>query len=394
MRIKRFAAAIVCGAVMLTALAGCGDSSVKESSGSAEKQQSQTQKGEVKSSMNSVKKLGRTYSAEDGSLWLGLSGTGAEFDFTGTRLTVTLQGNAPNGQNNIARAAVFVDGECKSDLLVRSGSQQIEIEGKGSESVNVRIIKLSESQFSCCGITDIDAHGGTVSPAAEKARKIEFIGDSITCGYGVDDTDLSHGFTTASEDCTKSYAIKTAQLLGADHSLVSYSGYGVISGYTDDGEKSADRTVGTLYEKYAGTEDSGFDGIDPSKLDWDFNGFVPQVIVINLGTNDSSYTGSDSARQQEFVQGYIGLLKQVRAKNPAAKIFCVLGTMGDLLCGSVKEAAAQYSARTGDTDIVTFDLPVQDIENDGAAINYHPTEKTYDKAAKLLSEKIRSEMGW
>ena len=70
------------------------------------------------------------------------------------------------------------------------------------------------------------------------AHKIEFIGDSITAGYGVDDEVKEHGFSTATEDVTKTYAYKTAAALQADYSIVAYSGHGIISGYTGDGEKN------------------------------------------------------------------------------------------------------------------------------------------------------------
>lgn len=69
--------------------------------------------------------------------------------------------------------------------------------------------------------------------------------DSITCGYGVDDEDRSHQFSTKTEDATKAYAYKTAQLLNADYSLVSYSGHGVVLGYTTR-EKRQQRSIGIL----------------------------------------------------------------------------------------------------------------------------------------------------
>lgn len=356
-------------------------------------QTSAADKGEVTMPLNSVKLLGRAFAAQDGSIWMGLSGTGAEFDFTGEKLTVSLVGSRGIPEHR-ARVGIFVDGKRMSDLAVDENGSKAEIRGKGDRTVNVRIIKLSECAFSCCAITAIDTHGGKLERSADKPRKIEFIGDSITCGYGVDDTDLSHGFSTATEDCTRSYAYKTAQALNADHSLVSYSGYGIVSGFTDNGEKKPQMTVPQYYESYGFTESSGFDTSKPSDLRWDFSAFVPDVIVINLGTNDSSYTGSDSAKQQEFRSEYVRFLKQIRAKNPKAKLICTLGTMGDLLSQAMKNAAAQYASETGDQNITTLDLPIQDVQADGVTVNQHPSEKTYEKAAALLTEKIKTEMNW
>ncbi|MCR5478878.1 MAG: GDSL family lipase [Ruminococcus sp.] len=413
MIIRKKIAALLCASVMLVAQ-GCGkqpdsskDSSQASQSVTSQQMQTTSQtttavqttttttttKGEIAMPANSVRLLGRAFAAQDGSIWMGLSGTGAEFDFTGEKLTVSLVGSRGIPEHR-ARVGIFVDGERISDLAVDENGSKAEIRGKGDRAVNVRIIKLSECAFSCCAITAIDTHGGKLEKSADKPRKIEFIGDSITCGYGVDDTDLSHGFSTATEDCTRSYAYKTAQALNADHSLVSYSGYGIVSGFTDNGEKMPQLTVPQYYESYGFTESSGFGTSKPSDLRWDFSAFVPDVIVINLGTNDSSYTGSDSAKQQEFQSEYVRFLKQIRAKNPKAKLICTLGTMGDLLSQAMKNAAAQYSSETGDENITTLDLPIQDVQADGVTVNYHPSEKTYEKAAALLTEKIKTEMNW
>ena len=146
---------------------------------------------------------------------------------------------------------------------------QVDIEGKTDKSVNVKIIKLSEAQNSCCSIDNITVTEGTIVPTAEKAHKIEFIGDSMTCGYGVEDSDLTHNFSTASENCCKAFGVKTAKLLDADYSLVCYSGYGIVSGYSADGSKNTDDLVADYYEKYCYTAADGFDGIKPQTIAYD-----------------------------------------------------------------------------------------------------------------------------
>ena len=103
----------------------------------------------------------------------------------------------------------------------------------------MEIIKLSESPMSAVGIEAFAE--GSAEALPEKPLKIEFIGDSITCGYGVDDEDENHQFTTATEDVTKAYAYKTAKALDAEYSMFSASGYGIVSGYTEGDELSANR---------------------------------------------------------------------------------------------------------------------------------------------------------
>lgn len=382
---KRFITSVL-AVPMCVMLAGCGSSDSEAASSNIESEAEEMNK------LFNVKKIGRTYETED-QLWLGLSGSGAEFEFTGDTLKITAVGNM-SGENNRPRLAVYVDGERKVDEMLSDTPTDLEIKGKGDAPVNVQIIKLSEAAQSCCSITGIDAGGGSIKPAADKAHKIEFIGDSITCGYGVDDEDQNHHFETSTEDCTKAYAYKTAQLLDADYSLVSYSGYGIISGYTDSGKKVPAQQVPKYYEKLAFTHSKGFGKIKPDTLDWDFSLFQPEAVVINLGTNDASYTGSDTERKEDYVTSYVKFLKTIREKNPGARIYCTLGIMDSRLNSSVEEAAKAYTDETGDDNIRTFLFKMQDAQNDGLAADWHPTEKTHQKSAEALADFIKTDLGW
>lgn len=420
MRYTKLLSLLVCAAMTICTVTGCSESTAESrsdtsslSSSSVQSEtvtttttattQSQTQsttqsdpsepddsKGDQ--IMNEVKILGRTYPAQDGILWMAQSGTGAEFEFTGSKLSVTMVASKTS-EDHSARIGVFVDGVRTTDMML-SGFSSFDIDGKGDTPVTVSIIKLSECAYASCGIKALDPHGGKITPTAAKSRKIEFIGDSMTCGYGVDDYDLSHGFSTATEDCTKSYAFKTAQLLSADVSLVCFSGFGIVSGYTGTGEKNTNDLVPPYYDNYGYTQSAGFDGQDPASTAWDFSRFSPDVIVINLGTNDMSYTLGDPDRTNEFTQGYTAFLKQVRSSNSNTRMICMLGTMGNLLNQAMNDAVKQYSEQTGDKNISTLDVPVQDVYSDGCTIQSHPSEATYDKIAKQLSEKISADMGW
>lgn len=416
MKLKKIAAALLSGMLAFTVLAGCGseDSSSKSDGGSdsgkadssAENDASQESTGaadneskgdesaveNTASVFENVKLLGRTYESE-GTLWLGLSGTGVDFDFTGDSLKINMLGN-PGGEDDQPRAALYVDGERKDDQMIASdGTSVFEVTGKGSEPVNVKVIKLSECAQSCMGITSIDAGGGTITPAADKPHRIEIIGDSITCGYGVDDEDKDHHFSTRTEDCTKSYSYKTAQLLDADYSLVSFSGYGIISGYSNDGKKVESQQVPKYYEKLGYTYNMGFGTEKPENLDWDFSKFQPEVVVVNLGTNDMTYAKTKETKQ-EYEDAYVEFLKTIRSKNPDAKIYCTLGIMGTALNNSMKRAVLAYTEATGDNNILPFDFPQQNMNEDGIAADWHPSDKTHTKNAELLSKKIKEDMGW
>ena len=348
-------------------------------------------------SEENVKKIGRTYLAPDGTLWLGHTDSGIEFTFTGTSASVTLTGdkNAPTewGKDNYARYAVYVDGERVSDDLMTEASRTVEICSSDTEKeTTVKILKISETTNSTLGIKSVDVTSiGDIAPTAEKKLKIEFIGDSITCGYGVDDEVKEHHFSTSTEDGTKTYAFKTAEALDADYSMVSFSGHGIVSGYTTQGKAVTEQRVSNFYAKVGRSYGPSAD-FSLQDIEWDFRSFVPDVVVINLGTNDASYTGGSLELMREYTDGYIEFLGQVRENNPDAYILCTLGIMGNTLYTDMEAAVIEFSENTGDEKVGTLLFDVQSAE-DGYAADWHPTEATHAKAAEKLTEKIKEIVG-
>ncbi len=341
-----------------------------------------------------VKPLGRTHQL-DNALWLVHSASGAEFTFFGTQAEITILGDntAVNPNGSHARIAIEVDGVRVVDDMIDAAEKAYTIhaadEGK---DVTIRILKLSESMQSTCGIGKIAVDADAIRPTAKSARRIEFIGDSITCGYGVDDENRDHHFSTTTEDATKTYAYKTAMALGADYSMVSFSGHGIISGYTGTPGVKSNQLVPAYYEKL-GFGWNAFQGQNVNGFAWDFAAFEPDVVVVNLGTNDDSYVKGDPARAEEYVAGYVAFIKTIREKNPHAKIVCSLGIMGDSLYMSVVKTMKDYIAQTGDENIACVRFAVQQT-GDGYAADWHPTERTHEKAAQKLTAELKRLMGW
>lgn len=345
-----------------------------------------------------IRAIGRTY-YDNETLWLALSGTGAEFTFTGTKAVITLVGDniatKRNNDTNYARIAILVNGERVVDETL-SGLEKTYtvIDSKEVQTSVIQVIKLSETAMSTVGIKQINVGlNDTIKPTQGKEYRIEFIGDSITCGYGVDDEDKDHHFSTETEDVTKAYAYKTAMALDADYSMFSISGYGIISGYTNGENKVSAQTIPQYYDKLGFSYGNFAGKIKVSSLDWNFNKFVPDLIVINLGTNDDSYCQNDPKKQAEYTAGYKEFLKQVRRNNPSAQILCTLGIMGDRLYPSLEKAVAEYIEETNDTKVSTMKFDVQNAE-DGYAADWHPSDKTHTKAAKKLTIEIKKLMGW
>lgn len=344
---------------------------------------------------DNIRYLGRAYNYKN-ELWLAPSASGAEFDFTGKELSITFKGDnfAYGENNNNARVAVLVNNKVVVDKMITQAESTVKVfESKETETVRVKIVKLSEAPNGTLGIKDIKTDkDGVVKKTEKKARSIEFIGDSITCGYGVDDENRDHSFKTATEDVMKTYAYKTATNLDADINVTAYSGYGIVSGYSGSGVKNSTELVPKYYNKVAFSYGAFNSELKPDELLWDFDRYQPDLVVINLGTNDTNYCNNDE-RKAEFVQGYVDFIKQIRENNPNAKILCTLGIMGDSLYDYVEAAVNNYKDETGDLDVYSMKFDVQNYE-DGYAADWHPTEKTHTKAAKKLINEVKEIMNW
>lgn len=343
-----------------------------------------------------VRAIGRT-KMQDDTLWLVHSGTGAEFTADGTKISISFKADNSclGSADSQARIAVYVNEKRVADEIMNKPEKTITVfESETKEKCIVRVVKLSEAANSSVGISKIDVISDKdIQPTEAKEKLIEFVGDSITCGYGVDDENEEHHFSTKTEDVTKTYAYKTAENLGVDYSMVSFSGYGIISGYTGNGEKSANQIVPQYYDKLGFSYGTYMGKNAPQNVLWDFSKRQPDLIVINLGTNDNSYVSGKADRKEEYITGYVEFLKKIRANNPKSPVLCTLGIMGGDLFPAIEEAISRYQAETGDTNVYSMQFEAQ-LYSDGFAADWHPTEATHTKAAMKLTEKIKEIMGW
>lgn len=330
-------------------------------------------------------------------LWLISSAAEISFRVSGaTRLLLKLRADDsvtdPERETLRPRFEILLDGEKKLDarLTAKDASVTVFDEG-GKRDAEVRLIKLNEGN-SLFALREI-VTDGRISPLPERPLKIEFIGDSITCGYGVEGKDETETFTTATENAAKGYAFLTAEALNADAVLTCFSGHGIISGYTGDPavQNSAD-LVPPYYEKEGRNDFRLPTGQYVQEIRRNFSAFRPDYIVLNLGTNDLSWCGTDAERGQAFAALYTDFLKTVRKDNPGARILCTLGVMGTGLNPMMQQAAEDYCRETGDRQIRLLMLEEQNAARDGYGSDFHPNEITQRLLAGKVTEAIQKWM--
>jgi len=179
--------------------------------------------------------------------------------------------------------------------------------------------------------------------------------------------------------------------LDADFSLISWSGNGIISHYVDESVNEPRNDEALMpemydYEDYSAELRRGKNRADFIKRD--FTTYQPQLVIINLGTNDGSYTRNIPARDRAFVNGYVKFLRQVRAVNPDANILCTIGVMATAAKDLVGEAVARVNA-FGDNKVFFKEAFLQNADVDGLGTDWHPTEATQKKLAESLVEFIK-----
>ena len=266
------------------------------------------------------------------------------------------------------------------------------------KTVCIRVMKFSEAAFGYAGLKSIEIEGNTVvepvettvSTATPAPLKLEFIGDSITCGYGIEGVWEKDTFTTAQERPDKAYAFLTAKALGAQVQLCSWSGIGITSHYVDPETVNLPDTRWLMQGVWPYTDKSLSLrlGIEPEV--WDSGArYEPDIVVINLGTNDISWVRGIEDRRLHYVAALRLLMEAVHRRSPEAKIICCLGSMGEALNASVAEAVELF--KKDFPKVSAQFLPfTEQKEADGIATDWHPSAVTHRKMSEKLIKLIRT----
>ena len=217
--------------------------------------------------------------------------------------------------------------------------------------------------------------GELIKPeVSEKKTKFYFIGNSITCGYGVDG-DRSQTFNYATEDFTKTFAYQISEKYNADYIVFAKSGYGMYRNYGDVKEGSS-VNMSTLYDYTLFTD---------TTYKWDHSSVNADVVFLNLGTNDTS---EDNYDLQKFRAAAKKFVARVRETNPQSKLVLVTGPMmhdkalSDVMM-TLDEIAFEM-VKSGDDKVFRFNFTPDDGKF-GWGTDWHPSaEKQNDMTKELL----------
>lgn len=230
----------------------------------------------------------------------------------------------------------------------------------------------------------IDDNATILPPPIMPERKIEFIGNSITCAFGIESIDGRDPYEDETENHYLSYAAIVSRNLNAQHFAIARSGHGVYRNYNGPREGTPTNLPGeyayTIFEDYSEK--------------WDFARWTPQVVCINLGTNDFSTNNYDPARYEEAYRNFI---RTIRAYYPDAAIVLLNGPMlkarENKLQASILNKLQREFHKQGDKHIFRFEFSFQTGEL-GYGACYHPSLKQHERMAEELTPFLRQIMNW
>ena len=229
----------------------------------------------------------------------------------------------------------------------------------------------------------LDEERGLITPNTAPERRIEFIGNSITCGYGVEGEDVSSPFTPETESATLSYAALIGRALNADYAIVAYSGKGVVRNYGDPNETSPD-PMPSLYDRTC-----CFD----STIVWDFMSWIPQVVFINLGTND--FSTQPYPDKSVFQGAYTQLIDRVQSQYSEVTIFCLCGPMIGEPCASyIEEVVNQCRQNNVNKEVFYIPISTSLLTMSDRGSDWHPNISGQQKIADLVLPIIKDTMNW
>jgi hypothetical protein len=274
---------------------------------------------------------------------------------------------------------VYVDGTLTSNpaILGNGGAGQYPA-ATGLDSTQTHEVRLyRRTEALTGGLTLMSGvtfpFGGTLlAPSPAPPLRIELIGDSISCAKGILGTDASCVAEPDNEDHDLSYGAITARALQGDLFTTAASYYGMYMDYFGTMED-------TIPSIYALTAPFG----TTSTTLWNFSTWVPDIVLLNLGTND--FSGSNGDPGQPFVTAYVAFLQQLRQYYAEATIVCLNGPM---LVGAQATLAQTYIqsaiSMTNDPKVLFMAFPTQSQASGDEGCYAHPNVATHQAMATQL----------
>lgn len=334
---------------------------------------------------------GRVRLQDDGS---------AVYDWAGVRLHARFKGGsvavyAKLGQNYLD---AFVDGERVAVLgrrpkvedhawadvgvtaTTRGEAPSYVLEGLGRGEHSLVLAKRTGPNYGPVTLLGLrlGEDGALLGAEPARARRLEFIGDSLTNGYGNEGTSLKCAELAPYENNSQSWGRLCGEALKAEVQTVAFSGYGLMRNYGATETHSKD-PVPFYYPRTVLAEP----GL------WDRSLFVPDLSVVFLGTNDHSTPPMPEAA--EFIGAYHAFLTQVRqGRSPGLPILVAYPDDGSSFAQQVETLVSEEQAQGHKVE----GLALPPAGQGQLGCDWHPLVVVHQRWAELAEARISKILNW
>jgi len=326
--------------------------------------------------------IGRFDKTNPNSLRFDWPNSTIQFQFTGSDIALALKGGEKNYFN------VFID-DTLHDVLHQPNDSIIKIKDIQTKGLHTfRLQKRTEGDMGIATFSGIylSENQKLIASEIKSIKKIEFIGNSITCGYGSEGLSRNEKFLPSTENVNKSYALIISEALNAESHVIAHSGLGVVRNYGDKNNITTTRP--TMPMRYNRVLDSD------ATLKWDFDIWKPDMVVINLGTND--YSTKPHPKKAVFQKGYKSFLENVQTAYGNIPIFLISGPLAEEPAFSnIKELTDNLMESNPNSNLHFIGIP-RSLLNDTTDLgsDSHPSYNGHIKMAKFILPIIAETLGW
>jgi len=323
---------------------------------------------------SNIQYFGRTVLSETKDVRCWAAGVYMQARFTGNTIKLLITDQVQYGQNHNF-VEVVLDNQPAKRIRLKTEIDTLSFTLPKAKEHSVTLYKDTEA-----GIGYLDFCGvqcASLLPLNKvPTRKMEFIGNSITCGAGSDlsTAPCGQGAWYDQNNAYLSYGSLTARKLNAQFQLSSVSGIGLIHSCCN-----MTITMPQVYNKVNMRDDS---------LTWNFQNYQPDVVTVSLGQNDGI---QDSLT---FCTAYITFLVQLRNYYPNAEFICLNSPMADAELDKVLKSyvnfIVNFSHKRGDTKVHSFFFSKQFHNGCGG----HPDLKEHEQMAAELTGFVKGVMRW
>jgi lysophospholipase L1-like esterase len=216
-----------------------------------------------------------------------------------------------------------------------------------------------------------------------RARQLEFIGDSYTCGYGIDAPTKEEKFSPETENASRSYAAIVSRYFGADYISIAHSGMGMVRNYNSKFPKW------NMPERYCQTFD--MDSTQATRWNAADHAFKPAMSIIYLGANDFSV--SMQPKYESFRDNYYRMLKQMKENyGEDHPILCVATKTHEFLGEYVREMAKNCGLKN--VHYLVYCPAQHNHTNEDLGADVHPNYNGQKKKAYSIIPYIATMTGW